>query len=478
LIDRPAFDDMGTPVLQLQNIQKRFPGVHALRGVSLEVHAGEVVALLGENGAGKSTLMKIAGGIERPDAGEVRIDGAAVAISDVHAAASHGIALIHQELNLLDNLDVAGNVLLGREPTRWGPMRLLDVPAMRDTVRPFLDQLGLDVSPDTPVASLSIARQQLVEIAKALSLDARVLIMDEPTSSLTLAETARLHTVVSDLRRRGAAIIYITHRLGEVQAIADRAVVLRDGANAGALGREALTHDNMIRLMVGRDIEVDRGEVFGIAGLVGAGRSELAQAIFGIDPPLGGTLVLDGAPLAIAGPADAIRHGVFLVPEDRRLAGLIVDLSIRENVSLPALHRYAHYGLVSEAQERERVGEVCTQLQVKTPSIEVRAATLSGGNQQKVVLAKWLALGPRVLIVDEPTRGIDVGAKAEIYRLLRALADDGVAILMISSDMEEILQVSDRVAVMHEGRITGVIDQADATEERIMALAVNQPVAP
>jgi ribose transport system ATP-binding protein len=203
LIDRPAFDDMGTPVLQLQNIQKRFPGVHALRGVSLEVHAGEVVALLGENGAGKSTLMKIAGGIERPDAGEVRIDGAAVAISDVHAAASHGIALIHQELNLLDNLDVAGNVLLGREPTRWGPMRLLDVPAMRDTVRPFLDQLGLDVSPDTPVASLSIARQQLVEIAKALSLDARVLIMDEPTSSLTLAETARLHTVVSDLRRRG-----------------------------------------------------------------------------------------------------------------------------------------------------------------------------------------------------------------------------------------------------------------------------------
>jgi len=481
--------------------------VHALRGVSLAVHAGEVVALLGENGAGKSTLMNIVGGIEQPDSGDVLVDGVRVVMRDVHTATALGIAFIHQELNLLDNLDVAGNVLLGREPTRWGALRWIDRAKMRGAVRPYLNQLGLDVSPDTLMAALSIAQQQLVEIAKALSLDARLLIMDEPTSSLTLAETARLHRVVAGLRQRGVAVIYITHRLGEVQAIADRAVVLRDGANAGALAREELTHDDMIRLMVGREIEVGshstdaqarrdyfsvdglrtrrypqhavslavgRGEILGVAGLVGAGRSELARAIFGIEAKLAGTISLDGAALTIDGPAEAIRHGVFLVPEDRRSSGLVVDFSIRENVSLPALGRYARHGLVSDAQEREAVGAVCRQLQVKTPSIEVKAATLSGGNQQKVVLAKWLALGPRVLIVDEPTRGIDVGAKAEIYRLLRGLAREGVAIVMISSDMEEILHLSDRVAVMHEGRMTGVLEHAACTEQRIMTLAVGK----
>jgi len=493
------------PVLQLRDIHKRFPGVHALRGVSLDVNAGEVVALLGENGAGKSTLMKIVGGIEQPDSGALLVDDAAVVMRDVHTATALGIAFIHQELNLLDNLDVAGNVLLGREPTRGGALRLVDRAKMRATVRPYLDQLGLDVSPDTPTAALSIAQQQLVEIAKALSLNARLLIMDEPTSSLTLAETARLHDVVASLRRRNVAVIYITHRLGEVQAIADRAVVLRDGANAGALPREDLSHDNMIRLMVGRDIEVEprasepesrmarfnveelrtrrypqhavsfavaRGEILGIAGLVGAGRTEVARAIFGVEPPLAGTVTLDGSRLAIADPADAIRHGIFLVPEDRRSCGLVVDFPIRENVSLPALNRYSTYGLVSDSEERTAVDAVCRRLQVKAPSIEVKAAALSGGNQQKVVLAKWLALGPKVLIVDEPTRGIDVGAKAEIYRLLRALARDGVSIVMISSDMEEILHVSDRVAVMHEGRVTGILDHADCTEQRIMMLAV------
>jgi ribose transport system ATP-binding protein len=495
------------PVLQLRGIQKRFPGVHALRGVSLDVYAGEVVALLGENGAGKTTLMKVVGGIEQPDSGEVLVDGARVVVRDVHRATSLGIGFIHQELNLLDNLDVAGNVLLGREPTRGGPLKLIDRAKMRDAVRPYLDQLGLDLSPDTPATALSIAQQQLVEIAKALSLDARLLIMDEPTSSLTLAETARLHQVVASLRGRGVAVVYITHRLGEVPAIADRAVVLRDGANAGVLAREELTHDNMIRLMVGRGIElehyetdadarrdwfcvnglrtrryprhavsfaVSRGEILGVAGLVGAGRSEVARAIFGIEPPIGGTITLDAATLTIQDPEDAIRHGIFLVPEDRRVAGLVVDFSIRENVSLPALGRYSRHGLLSDAREREAVGAVCEQLQVKAPSIEVRVAALSGGNQQKVVLAKWLALGPNVLLVDEPTRGIDVGAKAEIYRLLRALAREGVAIVLISSDMEEILHLSDRVAVMHEGRVTGILDRADSTEERIMRLAVGQ----
>ena len=487
------------------DIHKRFPGVHALRGVSLEVHAGEVLALLGENGAGKSTLMKIAGGIEQPDSGELLVDGAPVVVPDVHTATALGIAFIHQELNLLDNLDVAGNVLLGREPTRGGALRLVDRAKMRATVRPYLDQLGLDVSPETPMAALSIAQQQLVEIAKALSLSARLLIMDEPTSSLTLAETARLHAVVASLRRQNVAVIYITHRLGEVEAVADRAVVLRDGANAGALAREELTHDNMIRLMVGRDIEIQpragdsqaradhfrveglrtrrypqhavsfavaRGEIVGMAGLVGAGRTEVARAIFGIEPPRAGTVSIDGTTLTIGNPADAIRHGVFLVPEDRRSCGLVVDLPIRENVSLPALNRYSTYGLVSDSEERTAVEAACRRLQVKAPSIEVKAATLSGGNQQKVVLAKWLALGPKVLIVDEPTRGIDVGAKAEIYRLLRALAREGVSIVMISSDMEEILHVSDRVAVMGEGRLTGILEHADCTEQRIMRLAV------
>jgi ribose transport system ATP-binding protein len=496
---------MGAPVLQLQNIQKRFLGVHALKGVSLDVHPGEVVALLGENGAGKSTLMKVAGGIEQPDSGEVLIDGEAVVVRDVHTATSLGIAFIHQELNLLDNLDVASNVLLGREPTVGGPLRIVDRRKMHAIVEPYLAQLGLDVSPSTAVLGLSIAQQQLVEIAKALSLKARVLIMDEPTSSLTLSETSRLHEIVAALRANGVGIVYISHRLGEVRAVADRAVVLRDGANVGALSRDELTHDNMVRLMVGRDIAphvhslgvvggneyfrveglrtarypqqtvsfaVGRGEILGVAGLVGAGRSEVAQAIFGVERPLAGQILVDGSPIEIADPAAAIRQGVFLVPEDRRTAGLVVDFSVRENVTLPALDRYATHGLVSAAKERVGVSAVCAQLQVKAPSIETKTANLSGGNQQKVVLAKWLALGPKVLIVDEPTRGIDVGAKAEIYTLLRNLARAGVAIVMISSDMEEILNMSDRVAVMHEGAITGTLMREECSEERIMTLAV------
>jgi ribose transport system ATP-binding protein len=329
--------------------------------------------------------------------------------------------------------------------------------------------------------------------------------MDEPTSSLTLAETSRLHKIVAGLRSDGVGVVYISHRLGEVRAVADRAVVLRDGANVGSLARDELTHDNMVRLMVGRDIAaqvhsrgvagrdecfrieglrtrryphqtvsfgVSRGEILGVAGLVGAGRSEVAQAIFGVERPLAGRVLLDGSAIEIADPAAAIRQGLFLVPEDRRTAGLVVDFSVRENVTLPSLDRYATHGLVSVAKERVGATAVCTRLHVKAPSIEMKTANLSGGNQQKVVLAKWLALGPKVLIVDEPTRGIDVGAKAEIYTLLRDLAQAGVAIVMISSDMEEILNVSDRVAVMHEGAITGTLARTECTEERIMTLAV------
>ncbi|MFL6332646.1 MAG: sugar ABC transporter ATP-binding protein [Pyrinomonadaceae bacterium] len=493
------------PILQMRKIEKRFPGVHALKGVDFELGAGEVVALLGENGAGKSTLMKVLGGVHQPDSGEIIIDGAPARIAGVSDATKDGIAFIHQELNVLDNLDVAANVYLGREPVRGGLLRLIDRGRMEEETKKHLARLGLDIAPDTPLARLSIAQQQLVEIAKALSLDARILIMDEPTSSLTLSETERLLGVVKDLREHGVAVIYISHRLGEVKEIADRAVVLRDGANAGELRREEITHDQMVRLMVGRDIDsfyqqpvgekrpryfeveslrtarypdkqvkfdVGLGEILGLAGLVGAGRSEAAQAIFGVDPAVESRLLLDSKPLRIRSPQDAIKYGVYLVPEDRRTAGLIVDMPIRENVTLPALERYAPAGLISFDKEKEGSKEVCKRLNVKAPSVEVRAANLSGGNQQKVVLAKWLALEPKVLIFDEPTRGIDVGAKAEIYELMRKLAESGVAIIMISSDMEEVINVSDRVAVMHEGRVTGVLGREETTEENIMRLAV------
>ncbi|HXG66820.1 MAG TPA: sugar ABC transporter ATP-binding protein [Blastocatellia bacterium] len=496
---------MKAPTLQMRKIEKRFPGVYALKGVDLEVNAGEVVALLGENGAGKSTLMKVLGGVHQPDSGEVLIDGAPVVIHNVADATRYGIAFIHQELNVLDNLDVAANVFLGREPVRGGFLRLVDSRKMREETEKHLKRLGLDIPPDTPLAKLSIAQQQMVEIAKALSLDARILIMDEPTSSLTLTETARLLEVVKELRAQGVSVIYITHRLGEVQEIADRAVVLRDGANAGSLARAEINHDNMVKLMVGRDLEtfyqhpavkktpgyftieslrtarypdkqvsfeVGKGEILGLAGLVGAGRSETAQAIFGVDRAVEASFKLDGQPLRIGSPQDAIQRGVYLVPEDRRTAGLITDITIRENVTLPALDRYAPAGLISSDKERRSAEEMCGRLNVKTPSVEVKAANLSGGNQQKVVLAKWLALEPKVLIFDEPTRGIDVGAKAEIYELMRKLAESGVAIIMISSDMEEVLHISDRVAVMHEGRVTGVLERDECTEENIMRLAV------
>ncbi len=489
----------------MRKIEKRFPGVHALRGVDLDVSAGEVVTLLGENGAGKSTLMKVLGGVHQPDSGEILIDGSPRVIHNVAEATGYGIAFIHQELNVFDNLNVAANVFLGREPVRGGFLRLVDNRKMYEETKTHLQRLDLNIAPDTPLATLSMAQQQMVEIAKALSLNARILIMDEPTSSLTLTETARLLEVVKELRAQGVGIVYISHRLGEVQEIADRAVVMRDGANAGGLARAEINHDNMVKLMVGRDIEsfyqrptvettpryfeveslhtsrypdkqvkfdVGKGEILGIAGLVGAGRSETAQAIFGVDRALGGRMRLDNQPLRIRSPQDAIKHGVYLIPEDRRNAGLIIDMPIRENVTLPGLDRYAPAGLISFDMERRNATEMCGKLKVKAPSVEMKAANLSGGNQQKVVLAKWLSLEPKLLIFDEPTRGIDVGSKAEIYELMRRLAESGVAIIMISSDMEEVLNVSDRVAVMHEGTVTGVLERDECSEENIMRLSV------
>ena len=492
-------------ILQMQGIAKRFDGVNALKGVDFAIAAGEVVALVGENGAGKSTLMKILGGVHQPDAGTILIDDEPTPIHSVSDAINRGIAFIHQELNVLDNLDLAANVYLGREPVRGGFLRLIDSKRMHADTKVYLQQLGLDVPTTTLLGSLSIAHQQMVEIAKALSLKARILIMDEPTSSLTLTETSRLLEVVQELKAQGVAIIYISHRLSEVEAIADRAVVLRDGANAGSLEREEITHDRLVSLMVGRNLEtfyrhpegakedgffeikdlrtkrypqhsvsfsVGKGEILGLAGLVGAGRTEVAEAVFGVTGTGGAQIRLAQKPLRVHSARDAINNGVYLVPEDRRLAGLITEDPIRQNISLPALWRYTTAGLIARDRESRAAVEVCKRLNVKTPSVEVKTANLSGGNQQKVVLAKWLSLEPRLLIFDEPTRGIDVGAKAEIYDLMRELAKAGVSILMISSDMEEVLNISDRVAVMHEGRLTGILERNECTEENVMRLAV------
>ena len=488
-------------LLDAYGISKRFPGVVALDSVSLDVRPGEIVGLVGENGAGKSTLMKILAGIYRADSGEIRLDGNAVSIQSPREATQRGIGVIHQELEVIDSLDVAANVFLGREPVRWG---LIDYKTIYAETAAYLSRVGLNLSPRTSLSRLSIAQQQLVEIARAFSLKARLLIMDEPTSSLTVAETDRLFQVIRGMRADGVSFIYISHRLSELEQLADRVFVLRDGKNAGLLEPPEITSDRMVRLMVGRDLKsyyaspasinsgvslqienlrtrryrtqevsltLRRGEILGVAGLIGAGRTELAQAICGVNPPLAGRIYLGDERLRIASPSDAIRHGIYLIPEDRRRFGLISSMTVRENITLPALARYRRAGLVHKKKESESARTISKELRIKMASLETVARNLSGGNQQKVVLAKWLSLQPRVVLFDEPTRGIDIAAKAEIYHLLRRLAREGVGIMMISSDLEEILGNSDRVAVMREGRITGILERSECSPESIMRLA-------
>jgi ribose transport system ATP-binding protein len=492
----------------MRGIGKRFPGVIALDNVSLEIGGGEVLALCGENGAGKSTLMKILGGVYQPDDGEILIDGSPVKIDNVTDSMKFGVAFIHQELNVLDNLDVAANVFLGREPRN--ALGLIDVKKIHADTAPLLKRLGLDVSSRTPLERLSIAQKQMVEIAKALSLNSRIIIMDEPTSSLTLQETDRLLELVCELSEQGVSVIYISHRLGEVEHCADRVVVLRDGKNAGELPHTEVTHDRIVGLMVGREIkssytastaektpgffkvrnarsgryparavefDATRGEILGFAGLVGAGRSEIVKAMVGLDTDGGAEVTICDEKISISSPADAIGHGIFLVPEDRRGEGLVTGMTVRENTTLPSLEKYSTFCLISRERECKVTDEQIASLKIKTPGGEALVLNLSGGNQQKVVLGKWLSMSPKVMILDEPTRGIDVGAKAEIYRLMRELADRGSVILMISSDMEEVLNVSDRVAVMHEGKITGILDRADCNEENVMNLAVGKTIA-
>ncbi len=501
---------MAEAFLELTGISKSYPGVTALDDVSLSVTPGEVVGLIGENGAGKSTLMKILGGVVAPSAGTIRVDGLEHRALTVSGAIDGGIAFVHQELNLFDNLDVAGNVFIGREPLHWGPLKLIDRRALAAQVQPLLDRLGVDFGPDTQVADLSLAQRQLVEIVKALSLDARLVIMDEPTSSLTITETLRLLAVIEDLRTHGVSVIFISHRLNEVQSCVDRVVVLRDGRIAGTLDRAALSPDAMVRLMIGRDLKslyipprrppggvalhiagfrtpahpnrvidlsLRHGEILGLAGLVGSGRTELARTVFGIDRPLAGALEIDGQPATVGSPRDAIAQGIFLIPEDRKRSGLHLDMSICENISLPDLATYARAMLVDGAAEARNAETQQARLQIKAATVHADAGTLSGGNQQKIVLAKWLSMKPRIVIFDEPTRGIDVGAKGEIYELMRQLADGGVAVLMISSDMEEVIGVSDRIAVMHEGAISGFLERSQFSERNVMQLAVGKPVS-
>jgi ribose transport system ATP-binding protein len=498
---------MSSPLLDARGISKSFPGVRALQSVNLRLERGEVLAVVGENGAGKSTLMKILAGVEKPDAGELHLEGAAFAPNDVAEAQRQGVVLIHQELNLAENLDVAGNIFLGREPRWGGPLRLIDRRRMHSDAAAILRRLGFEADSRTSVGSLSIGQQQLVEIARALSLNSRVLIMDEPTSSLAQRESERLFDVIRDLRTHGIGILYISHRLKEVEEIADRVEVLRDGRNAGSLESQSIRHDAMVRLMVGRELKqffqrtrsstaenttpllrvsglrlaigsarsinfsLRAGEVVGLAGLMGSGRSELGEALCGVAPPLAGDVELSGQRVSLRTPADAIRYGIYLLPEDRRSQGLVLAASVKHNITLPSLDRLSVLGLIARGRETELAKTMCGQLNVRTPSTDQTVGLLSGGNQQKVVLAKWLARSPRVLILDEPTRGIDVGAKTEIYGLIDRLANQGVAILMISSDLEEILGMSDRVLVMHQGTLAGELQRESLSEESIMHLA-------
>ncbi|HZV07394.1 MAG TPA: sugar ABC transporter ATP-binding protein [Gemmataceae bacterium] len=518
-------------MLQARGIHKAFPGVQALAGVSLSVHANEVVALLGENGAGKSTLMKILAGIYTPDAGELLLDNQAVKFSRVAEAMAAGIILIHQELNLADNLSVAANLFLGNEAVRGGFLGWLDRRSMNEGARRLLERVGLDVAPNRLVGDLPLGQRQMVEIARALGQKARILIMDEPTSSLTQRETERLFDVIAELKRSGVAVVYISHRLMEVQAIADRVVVLRDGRNSGELAREEISHRRMVALMVGRDLKqffrrghavtsgtgvppvqdvtgivaetgaaairpeehpirlevrevcyqggpqtpvsfaVRGGEIVGMAGLVGAGRTELAEALFGLRPLVRGEVRLDGRPVSIRSPGDAIAAGMLLAPEDRRQFGLVLEESVQHNLGLPNLDVNSRFRLLSPRREMEMARRLCERLRVRTPRLSQPVGLLSGGNQQKVVLGKWLARQPRVLILDEPTRGVDVGAKSEIYALMDELAAAGIAIVMISSDLEEVLGMSDRVLVLHEGRLAGELPRAALSEQAIMHLA-------
>ncbi|NTU78837.1 MAG: sugar ABC transporter ATP-binding protein, partial [Chloroflexales bacterium] len=466
----------------------------------LAVRSGEVLALLGENGAGKSTLIKIITGFYQPDAGEILLDGRPIAFASTRDALEQGVAAIYQEPSLFPDLDVAENIFVGRQPLRGGR---IDWRRMYEEAEGLLRRLGVTLSPRTKARVLSVAQMQMIEIARAISVNARVLIMDEPTSSLTSREVEELFTIVRQLRAQGAAIIFISHRLEELFAIADRVTVLRDGAYVDTRPMAGVTTEDLIRLMVGRNLaelfpkqqvepgavlldvqnlslpgrfadisfQLRKGEILGMSGLVGAGRTEVAEAIFGVAPALSGHIRLDGQEVRITRPEDALNLGIGYVPEDRKLNGLVLQMSIAQNITLPMLKAFTRMGWLNQRAERQHAIADAKRLEVKMTSVDQPVGQLSGGNQQKVVLAKWLGTKPRVLILDEPTRGIDVGTKAAVHHLMSSLAAEGMAILMISSELPEVLGMSDRILVMREGRLTGQFSRAEATQERLMGAA-------
>lgn len=489
---------MDTPLVRMRDIHKAFGPVKVLEGVAFELLPGEVHALMGENGAGKSTLMKILTGIYAPDAGTIEVDGQPVTITSPADAEKYGIAIIHQELNLIPSLSVADNLFLGRELHRFG---LLDRKAMDIRAKEWLSRVGMDrLNPDTLVEHLSVGQQQMVEIARALGQKARVLIMDEPTAALTERETTTLFALIRELRAHGTGIVYVSHRMEEIFAICDRISVLRDGQFVGTRPIPGLAFDEVVKMMVGRTLdarfpertpnignvrlsvehisggivqdvsfELHAGEVLGVAGLMGAGRTELARLLFGLDRLDAGRVTLEGKVVTPKTPSEAIHAGFGFVTEDRKAQGLVLDMSLRENVSLPRVP--ARAGLVDRPAEKKQTHGLIDALKIRTRDMELDVRALSGGNQQKVVLAKWLALKPRVLILDEPTRGVDVGGKAEIYHIINQLAEQGVAILMISSELPEVLAMSDRILVMHEGHATALLDAHGATQEAVMTAA-------
>lgn len=498
---------MTAPFLACQGLSKAYNGIPALQDVSLSLDGGEVLGLVGENGAGKSTLMKILGGVIRPGAGGITLEGTVHAGLSIAQSQATGIAFVHQELNLFDNLTVAANIFLHREPLRGGPLRLVDRAEMNRRATPLLQRLAADFAPDTPLSRLSLAQMQLVEIAKALSMQARLVIMDEPTSSLTASETERLLSVIRSLKADGVAVILITHRLTEVAALADRVVVLRDGRKVAELHGDDIRPEVMTRHMIGRDLagiyrapaaapgdvvldlqgvesfrypgrpvslQVRAGEIVGLAGLIGAGRTELARTIFGLDRPVAGDILVNGTRLPPGDTGAAMAAGLCLVPEDRKATGLILDFPIRENTALPNLGQLCRHGIVDPKALGALAQTQADALDLRAASLALPARALSGGNQQKVVIGKWLARNPKALIFDEPTRGVDVGAKGEIYDQMRRLTDQGAAILMISSDMEEVIGVSDRVIVMHEGSIAGTLTREALSEQAILSLAVGR----
>ncbi|MCI8830123.1 MAG: sugar ABC transporter ATP-binding protein [Lachnospiraceae bacterium] len=492
---------MSETIVSMEHISKSFPGVKALDDVRFDLRSGEVMALLGENGAGKSTLMKILSGVYTRDGGSMEIFGKEYGDLNPKLAQEVGVAIIHQELNMCKHLSVAENMYLGREKTR-GVM--LSNSEMEAEAKAILDELNIGLEPQQIVGDLPVSKQQMVEIAKALSTNARILIMDEPTSALTAREIEDLFRIIKDLKAKGCGIVYISHRLEELQHIVDRVTIMRDGQYITSMNFQNVTMDEMIAHMVGREIkekfprvscekgkkvlevkhlnagpmvrdvsfDLYEGEIVGFAGLMGAGRTETTRAIFGVDPKTGGEIILDGREVKIYKPEDAIKAGIVLAPEDRKKDGLCTKLSIRHNIALPNLDLIcSKLGVVSSTKEQEMCSRVVKELKVKTPNVEVSAGNLSGGNQQKIVVGKWLARDSRVVIFDEPTRGIDVAAKVEIYNLMNDLKKQGIAVMFVSSEMPEVMGIADRIIVMCDGRITGELSAQEATQNQILTYA-------